>query len=317
MKVLDQEYVAAHLDMKACVDLMEQVFRQVEEQACKQYLRTAIELPNHNILGVMPGYFDSGYFGAKILSVYPMNGRDGYPSHQGQILLFEKEHGQMKAVVDAMSVTRIRTGAASAAASRVLARPDSTHLALLGSGEQADSHLEAMLLSFPIQTVTVWSPSSAHAERFAEKNRKKYGVEIRVCSDVQHAVEDADIICTLTPSKTPILEGDWVRPGAHINAVGACSAKARELDSDLVKNARFYGDNQESVMNESGDFLIPLHEGQITESHFLGTIGQILTGVCEGRTSQDEITIFESLGMAVEDLACAEYLYQNGKDVGE
>ena len=110
MKVLDQEYVTKYLDMEACIDLMENVFRQVEQGACTQYLRTAIELPNHNILGVMPGYFESGYFGAKILSVYPMNGRDGYPSHQGQILLFEKKHGQIKAVVDAMSVTRIRTG---------------------------------------------------------------------------------------------------------------------------------------------------------------------------------------------------------------
>ena len=314
MKVLDQEYVTKYLDMKACVDLMEDVFRQVEQQKCTQYLRTAIELPNHNILGVMPGYFESGYFGAKILSVYPMNGREGYPSHQGQILLFEKEHGQIKAVVDAMTVTRIRTGAASAAASRVLARPDASHLALLGSGEQADSHLEAMLLSFPIKTVTVWSPSRKHAEQFAEKSSRKYGVDVIVCEDAASAVRDADIICTLTPSKTPILEGAWVKPGAHINAVGACSPQSREIDSELAEKARFYGDNRESVMKESGDFLIPLMEGKFEESHFLGTVGQILTGDIKGRTSEDEITIFESLGMAVEDLACAEYLYENGEE---
>ena len=317
MKVLDQEYVNTHLDMKACVELMADVFRQVEHAACTQYLRTAIELPNHNILGVMPGYFESGYFGAKILSVYPMNGREGYPSHQGQILLFEKEHGQIKAVVDAMSVTRIRTGAASAAASRVLARPDASHLALLGSGEQADSHLEAMLSCFPIQTVTVWSPTREKAERFAQKSRKNYGVNVNVCDCARSAVKDADIICTLTPSKTPILEKDWVKPGAHINAVGACSPQARELDSALVTISRFYGDNKESVMNESGDFLFPLKEGRIGETHFRGTIGQILTGSCEGRTSEEEITVFESLGMAVEDLACAEYLYENGENSGK
>lgn len=303
--------------MKDCVELMADVFRQVEHAACTQYLRTAIELPNHNILGVMPGYFESGYFGAKILSVYPMNGREGYPSHQGQILLFEKEHGQIKAVVDAMSVTRIRTGAASAEASRVLARPDASHLALLGSGEQADSHLEAMLSCFPIQTVTVWSPTREKAERFAQKSREKYGVEVNVCDCARNAVKDADIICTLTPSKTPILEKDWVKPGAHINAVGACSPQARELDSDLVTISRFYGDNKESVMNESGDFLFPLKEGRIGETHFRGTIGQILTGSCEGRTSEEEITVFESLGMAVEDLACAEYLYENGENSGK
>ena len=314
MKVLDQEYVTKYLDMEACIDLMENVFRQVEQEACTQYLRTAIELPNHNILGVMPGYFESGYFGAKILSVYPMNGRDGYPSHQGQILLFEKKHGQIKAVVDAMSVTRIRTGAASAAASRLLARPDSTHLALLGSGEQADSHLEAMLKCFPIDIVTVWSPTEKHAEQVATKNSAKYNVKVDACKDAKDAVEDADIICTLTPSKTPVLEGTWVKPGTHINAVGACSLQSRELDSALTKSARFYGDNRESVMKESGDFLIPLQEGRIEETHFLGTIGQILTGKCQGRTSDKEITIFESLGMAVEDLACAEYLYENGED---
>ena len=171
-----------------------------------------------------------------------------------------------------------------------------------------------MLKCFPIDTVTVWSPSENHAEQFAKKSSAKYNVKVDACKNAKDAVKDADIICTLTPSKTPVLEGTWVKPGTHINAVGACSLQSRELDSVLTKSARFYGDNKESVMKESGDFLIPLQEGQIEETHFLGTIGQILTGKCQGRTSDKEITIFESLGMAVEDLACAEYLYENGED---
>lgn len=314
IQILDQRFVEERLDMAACISLMEDTLKKEEEGECTQYLRTAINLPNHNILGMMPAYFDEGYFGAKILSVYPINSREGYPSHQGQIVLFEKEHGQVKAIVDAMSVTKIRTGAVSAAVSRVLANPGSRRLALLGSGEQARSHLKAMLCCFALESVTVWDLFPERAESFAGDCSAKYGIPVSPCLTVQEAVADADIICTLTPAKEPILEYGWLKKGVHINAVGACAPASRELATDVVANARFFGDNVESVLNESGDFRIPLQEGAITREHFLGTVGQVMNGKLAGRTAADEITVFEALGMAVEDIACAAYLCREAEE---
>ena len=315
MLILDQTYVESHLDAVSCVALMEQTLRQETEKTCIQYLRTAIPLPNTNVLGLMPGWFD-GYFGVKTISVYHTNQGSGYPSHQGQVLLFESEHGSLLAGVDATSVTRIRTGAVSAVASKALARPDSSHLCILGCGAQGESHLEALLPFFPIRKITLWDmfpESAARLAQTAHRLTEASGlgtVEIKVCSNAREAVCDADIICTLTPSKTPVLCGQWLKPGAHVNAVGACAPDARELDSDAVAASSFFGDNISSVEHESGDYLFPLKEGRITREHLKGTLGEVLTGRIEGRRSNDEITIFEALGMAVEDIAAAQYLYR-------
>ena len=313
MIVLDENYVNEHLDTGDCIALMEKTLKQEEEGGCVQYMRTAINMPNHNILGLMPAYFEEGYFGAKILSVYLSNHSTGYPSHQGQILLFEKEYGQVIACVDAMSVTKIRTGAVSAAASRYLARPDSRHLAILGCGVQGESHLAAISRVFPLEQVSVWDLYPDTARRFAERCQTAYGLPVTPYEDAALAVKDADIICTVTPSSTPVLKYSWLKPGVHINAVGACSPQARELDGDITLHASFFGDSVESVMKESGDFLIPLHEGLIQENHLKGTIGQIMNGKIQGRTTDDEITVFEALGMAVEDIACAALLYRQAK----
>ncbi len=315
--VLDESFVEEHLDMKTCVDLMAQTLENVETGEDVQYLRTAIKMPNDNILGLMPGYSNAGYFGTKVLSVYLQNSQEGYPSHQGQILIFEKEHGQLKGVVDATSVTKLRTGAVSAAASKVLANPDSATLALLGAGEQGESHLQALLTQFSLEQVTVWDKNFERAQEFARKENEKYSVSVTACQTSQEAVKDADIICTLTPAKTPIIEADWLKSGVHINAVGACTPDSRELAADIVKQARFFGDNEESVMHEAGDFLLPLADGLITKDHFLGTVGQVLQGKISGRMNEKEITVFEALGMAVEDLAVANYLCQVANNLEE
>ncbi|EOH86502.1 ornithine cyclodeaminase family protein [Enterococcus pallens] len=312
--VLDAAFVEEHLDMQVCVDLMTETLKNVETGEDVQYLRNAIKMPNENILGLMPGYSNSGYFGTKVLSVYLQNSQDGYPSHQGQILIFEKEHGQLQGVVDATSVTKLRTGAVSAAASKVLANPDSSKLALLGAGEQGESHLQALLTQFALTEVTVWDRDFERAQRFADRESAKQQVAITACQTSQKAVQDADIICTLTPAKAPIIEAAWLKPGVHINAVGACTADTRELATDIVQQARFFGDNEESVMHEAGDFLIPLHEEAITKDHYLGTVGQVIQGAVSGRLAKDDMTVFEALGMAVEDLAVANYLCQVAKN---
>lgn len=312
--VLDAAFVEEHLDMQVCVDLMTETLKNVETGEDVQYLRNAIKMPNENILGLMPGYSSSGYFGTKVLSVYLQNSQEGYPSHQGQILIFEKEHGQLQGIVDATSVTKLRTGAVSAAASKVLANPDSSKLALLGAGEQGESHLQALLTQFALTEVTVWDRDFERAQRFADRESAKQQVAITACQTSQKAVQDADIICTLTPAKAPIIEAAWLKPGVHINAVGACTADTRELATDIVQHARFFGDNEESVMHEAGDFLIPLHEGAITKEHYLGTVGQVIQGAVSGRLAKDDMTVFEALGMAVEDLAVANYLCQVAKN---
>lgn len=312
--VLDAAFVEEHLDTQVCVDLMTETLKNVETGEDVQYLRNAIKMPNENILGLMPGYSSSGYFGTKVLSVYLQNSQEGYPSHQGQILIFEKEHGQLQGIVDATSVTKLRTGAVSAAASKVLANPDSSKLALLGAGEQGESHLQALLTQFALTEVTVWDRDFERAQRFADRESAKQQVAITACQTSQKAVQDADIICTLTPAKAPIIEAAWLKPGVHINAVGACTADTRELATDIVQQARFFGDNEESVMHEAGDFLIPLHEGAITKEHYLGTVGQVIQGAVSGRLAKDDMTVFEALGMAVEDLAVANYLCQVAKN---
>lgn len=300
--------------MRACIDVMEDTLRQESGGMCGQSLRTAVPLPNGNILGLMPAWLQD-CFGVKALSIYHGNGELGLPSHQGQILLFSLEHGEPIAAVDADTVTQIRTAAVSAVASKALANPNAKNLAVLGCGAQGLNHVKALLTQFPLEKITLWDRTRMRAECLAAM--QPADVSVRVCETVREAVADADIICTVTAAQDPILEREWVKPGAHINAVGACSPKARELSGALVAAASFYGDNLESVLHESGDYLIPLEEGLIAQSHLRGTIGQVLNRTVAGRQRRDEITVFESLGMAVEDIAAAKYLYDvwRGKPV--
>lgn len=304
-RIIGKDEVEKKLQPGLCVELMERTLRMQAQGQCVQYLRTAIPLPNTNVLGLMPAWFGD-YFGVKVLSVYHTNGGSAYPSHQGQILLFGAQHGELLAGIDADSITRIRTGAVSAAVSRALARSDSDHLALLGCGAQSISHLKAMQETFCLKTVSVWDRNPAACEKLREF--LKPGVEFRICTEVRSAVEDADIICTLTFSAEPILEAEWVKPGAHINAVGACAPDQRELGSSLVAMSSFFCDNVSSVLHESGDYLFPMREGLISESHIRGTAGEVLAYMIPGRTKRDEITVFEALGMAVEDVAAAKYV---------
>lgn len=313
MKIFEREYVESHLTTAECIGIMEQTLKDERCGQCTQYLRTAINMPNTNILGLMPSYFERGYFGAKVISVYHTNAGTGYPSHQGEILLFAKEHGNVLAVIDAMSVTKIRTGCVSAAASRVLANPDSKVLAILGCGAQGHSHLEALSEVFDLEEVRCWDAYPSGAEALAKAAEGK-GLRGVACATAKEAAESADIICTVTPAKEPILHGAWIKPGAHINAVGACAPSNRELDSDLMANAKVFCDHQESILHESGDFLIPIKEGRYDSSHLQGPVGDVMLEKIPGRTSREEITVFKAVGMAVEDIACAIWLYeQNGE----
>jgi len=306
--------VRALLPMTECVDVMSTALASLSRGDVVLPLRSMMWLPEKiGLLGLMPSYLgEPRCFGLKAISFMPGNFGTEYESHQGAVLLFEPEHGQLLAVMDASSITGIRTAAASGLATRLLARQDAGDLAILGSGVQAASHLEAMSVVRTLRRVRVWSRDIEGAKAFAEREGRRFGISIEVSPSSRGAVKDADIICTTTGAKEPILAGEWLAPGAHINAVGACFPTARELDTNAVKRARFYVDCRESALHEAGDFLIPRNEGAIGDDHIVGEIGDVVLGKVESRRSNDDVTIFKSLGIAIEDLASAHHIYRKG-----
>ncbi len=316
--VINQDEVRRLLPMGGCIDLMAEALRALARDDAVQPLRTATWLPNRSgLIGLMPGYLGKPQvLGIKALTVFPGNHGTVYDSHQGAILLFDVEHGQLEAIIDATEVTAIRTAAVSAVATKSLAREHAASLAILGTGTQARTHLEAIQLVRDLEIVRVWSRNHDAARRFAERESIHYNVRIEPVRTARDAVDTADIICTVTASTEPILCGDWISPGAHINAVGACIAKARELDTRAVVHARLFVDRRESTLNESGDFLIPKAEGVIDNDHILGELGKVLIDRASGRTSPQDITLFKSLGLAVEDLAAAHHIFNEARSRG-
>lgn len=311
MIVIDRETVREQLDMPRCIELMKEALSDLESGINTQNVRTGMGLPK-GALAFMPCYLGRRRsFGAKIIAVYPRNSQEGWPSHQGYVLLFTEEHGEPVAAVDACAVTEIRTAAASAAATDLLAKKDCRRLAVLGSGAQAVSHLEGMLAVREIEDVNVWSYHREHAERYAAAMQAKYPqLRFSVHGTPAEAVRDADIVCTVCRSREPYLFADMIRPGTHINAVGTCSPVSREIGSDLMAASRLYADQIEACKAESGEYLIPLREGLIREDHIVGSIGAVLNNSAPGRQDNSEITLFDSLGLAIEDVICADELYR-------
>lgn len=318
VRILNSSEVEKLLRMEDCIVLMEQVLQALARGEAILPLRPILWLPDRSgALGLMPSHLmNPSLLGVKVISVFPGNTTTPYDSHQGAILLFETKNGRLLAIVDASSVTAIRTAAASGAATKALARKDAGDLAILGSGVQARTHLEAMLVSRKIRRVRVWSKNENHLNEFVKIESKRHGVAIEAVKFPREAVRNADLICTTTASSEPVLRGEWLSPGAHINAVGACFPTARELDSVAVVRSRFYVDRRESALHEAGDFLIPCKEGLIAENHIIGELGDVLLGRVKGRTAPEQITIFKSLGIAVEDLASANFLYSRAEEEG-
>ncbi len=316
--IISQREVPALLPMDACADLMAETLRTLSRGDAVLPLRNLVRIPDGSgLLGLMPAYLGSPrVMGLKAVSVMPGNHGTEYDSHQGVVLLFEVEHGCLLAVIDATSITAIRTAAVSAAATRLLAREDAHDLAILGSGVQAATHLTAMHAARPLRRVRIWSRDPARARAFVERESGRSACRIEQVADARAAVLGADLICTTTASREPVLLGDWIAPGAHINAVGACFPTWRELDTRAVARSRLYVDRRESALHEAGDFLIPKGEGAIGEDHIVGEVGEVLLGRVPGRRSPEEITLFKSLGIAVEDLAAAHHIYRSALERG-
>jgi ornithine cyclodeaminase len=318
--IVSQTEVPDLLPMGECIEVVEQAFAALAKGDAVLPLRPVLWLPEgEGLLCMMPAHLGNiQSVGAKVFSVFTGNHGTEYDVHQGAVLLFETKNGCLKAIVDATSITGIRTAAASAVATKLLARPDADDLAILGSGTQARAHLKAMLLVRPIRRVRVWSLPLDHGRQFAERESALHDIPIEAVDTAREAVEGANLICTTTPAREPVLMGAWLSPGTHINAVGSSVPTTRELDTEAVTKSRLFVDRCESTLNEAGDFIFPRIEGAINDDHILGEIGDILVGKIEGRRSPDEITLFKSLGLAIEDLASAHHVYKKAlaKGVG-
>jgi ornithine cyclodeaminase/alanine dehydrogenase-like protein (mu-crystallin family) len=309
MEFIDAEEVRARLTYEVAIPLVREAMIALSRGATTQLLRSIMPLARGRVFGVMPGGLDeAAVFGAKLISVFPDNFDRGLPSHQGVIVLFDEESGAPVLVVDAGEVTAIRTAAASAAATDALARPDAARLAILGYGEQAATHARAISKVRRLESIEVWGRSLARAEAFARRIEAELGIPVSAHPSAERAVAAADIICTVTLAREPILYGAWTPPGAHVNLVGSGAAGPVEVDDALVAASRFIADYREGVLAQGAEFLRAKAAGLVDDAHVAGEIGQVMAGDLPGRRSAEEITVYKSLGHIVQDLAAAHAL---------
>lgn len=313
MIVIEENQVRKLLTPEKCTTAMRQALMDLEQGKCAMPPRLITHMPNTAAFGFMPAYVGD-YFGAKVINAFAPNMGTGYPSHIGYVMLFESAHCTTVGLIEAGSITEIRTGCVSAVATDLLARKDTHTMAVIGAGAQARSHLAAIRLVRDITSVTVYDRNPEAAKKYAADMTALYHLPVTVCEDAAQAVKDADIICTVCPAKEPYLTRDMVKPGVHINAVGTFSPTTREVASDLVAAARLYSDYTPSTVKESGEYLIPLQEGLIGEDHIIGSVGELLLGKCKGRESDTDITMFDALGLAVEDIAAAVMVYKEATE---
>lgn len=310
MRFIDREEVARRLTYEMCIPIVRHAMIAFSRGETKQLLRSIIPLSEGRLFGIMPGAMGTrAPFGAKLISIFPENFARGIQSHQGLVILFDPETGAPVCAVDAGEITAIRTAAASAVATDALARKDARRLALLGYGEQAETHARAIQKIRNLESIVVWGRSPHRAQAFSERMQAELNVPIVAAGVVREAVADADIICTITSAAEPILKGAWVRPGTHLNLVGSSYDGPTEVDNDLVIRSRFIADSREGVLNQGAEFLRAKAAGLISNDHIVAEIGQVLAGEIEGRRSPEDITVYKSLGHVVQDLATAWALY--------
>ena len=316
--VVDQTTVTRLLPMDDCMAAMEEALAVLARGDAILPLRQVLRLPGgRGAFAAMPAYDGSSEsIGLKAITVFPGHHGTELDSHQGAVLLFEGERGRLLAVMDASSITAIRTAAVSGVATRLLAREDAGDLAILGTGVQARTHLEAMRIARPVRRVRVFSRDPGRVRAFAERASARHGIAVEPAASARQAVEGADLVCTVTSSTEPVLLGEWLAAGAHINAVGASLPHCRELDSAAVARARLFVDRRESALNEAGDVLIPRREGAIGDDHIQAELGEVVLRRHPGRGNADEVTLFKSLGLAVEDVAAARLVYRHAERTG-
>lgn len=310
IRFIDREEVARRLTYEVCIPIVRRAMIAFSKGDTIQLLRSILPLSEGRLFGIMPGAMGAnGPFGAKLISVFHEDHAKGRQSHQGLVILFDPDTGSPICVVHAGEITAIRTAAASAVATDALARGNSRHLTILGCGEQAATHARAIGKVRGLESIRIWGRSPERARAFAERMQSELTVPVSATRDVKEAVAQADIVCTVTSAHEPILKGEWVRPGTHLNLVGSSCAGPSEVDTDLVVRTRFFADSREGVLRQGAEFLRAMEAGLIDASHIVAEIGQVLAGQIEGRRSAEEITVYKSLGHVVQDLASAWALY--------
>jgi ornithine cyclodeaminase len=311
--VLDSLQIRELLPMRDCIELMADALSALARGEIFQPLRTIIRPPEASgLLGLMPAYRagEHGAFGMKAICVFPGNPAIGKDAHQGAVMLFSRETGELTALMNASEITATRTAAVSAVATRLLAREDAHQLAIIGAGVQARTHLLALDAVREIRQARVACRNIEHAHELVREMQSRFSFPIEAMESNEEAVRGADLIVTATSSQEPVINKEWISPGAHVNAIGTHSPNSREIDGATMAVARIFVDRRESALNEAGDYLLAAKEGLINADSIVGEIGELLTGTKTGRNSVDEITLFKSLGLAIEDVACAEYLYE-------
>jgi ornithine cyclodeaminase len=268
----------------------------------------------------MPAYRGGEHpvYSLKSVCIFPANPRLGLDAHQGTVTLFDGETGRPTAILNASALTSIRTAAVSALATRLLSRADAGSLAILGSGVQAQAHLRALMLVRAFRAVRIHSPNAEHTSALVATARAEFGDEVsfEACASAREALEGADVVVTATNSRTPVLERDWLADGAHVNAIGASIPSARELDVATVAAAELFVDSRESAANEAGEYRLARSEGAIGEDHIRAELGEVAIGAHPGRSGEAALTVFRSLGLAVEDLAAAELAVASARRAG-
>ena len=315
--ILNHDEVFELLPMKECIALMREALLKLAAGEVHQPLRTIVRPPDAaGVMGLMPSYVggEQAAYGLKTVCIFPGNPAQGKDAHQGAVLLFSAETGELLALMNASAITAIRTAAVSGVATDLLAREDACDLAIVGAGVQARTHLAAMAEVRSIKRCRVVSRNVEHARLFADEMRERVAFAIEPVDSVASAVEGADLIATVTNAKEPVVRRAWISPGAHLNVVGSSTPTAREVDTATMAASALFVDRRESTLNEAGDYLFAMRDGAIGPEHIRAELGEILTGEKPGRTSREEITLFKSLGLAVEDLAAANYLYRRAKE---
>ena len=302
--MLSRDDVAAKLTFDICIPAVRAAMTALSKGETRQLPRGYLPLEQGRLFGTMTGALgDGGPFGAKLISVFADNFDKGIPSHQGVVVLFDRDSGRPIALADGGEITAIRTGCASAVATDALARADASRLALFGYGEQSETHLEAISRVRALTAVSVWGRSPDRAKAFADKMSAKTGLTVTAIASAEQAAGEADIICTLTNARDPILLGEWVRPGTHVNAVGSSIPGPVEVDNDLVVKSRYVADSRVNILQVGAEFLKAREAGLIGDDHIIAEIGQVLAGDVVGRRNADDVTFYKSVGHIVQDLA--------------
>lgn len=316
--LLTEEHVRSVLPMADLIACMESALARFSSGDVQQPVRTVLEVgAERAYYGLMPAYVaQPPTMGAKIVTVFNSNAARGLHTHLAMIVLLDPATGALQALMDGRYITEARTAAVSAVSARYLARPDASVLAIVGTGVQARSHLAAMADVRALREVRVWSPKTASRERFVDEMQPDVRVPLRAAGTAEEAVRGADLIVLATSSPVPVVELSWIAPGSHIVSVGAPRPDQREMAPELTARGRLFVDSRAGALAESGDVVMGMGEGRFGADHLAGELGELVLGRTAGRRSADEITIFKSLGMAVEDVAAAELVFRRAVEAG-